>query len=90
MQALLDAVPMLERELLGWPIIGVLACRAPRARLGRFLARDDVRVWCREDLERTASAEQPEAIRDLLWRPLGMSVEDEPNYFLGYLPPLWR
>lgn len=56
-QALLDGVAALQGELIGWTVFGVLACRAPRTRLGRFLARDDMRVWGREDLESIAAAE---------------------------------
>jgi hypothetical protein len=73
---LLEGVNGLSAELPGWNVIGVLACRAPASQLERFATRTDLRVWSREDLETISKAEGPDAIRHLLWLPLGTPVEE--------------
>jgi hypothetical protein len=80
---LLEGVNGLKAELPGWNVIGILACRAPASQLERFATRTDLRVWGREDLETISRAEEPEAIRQLLWLPPGLPVEDSWRYFLG-------
>ncbi len=68
-QGLLEGVNALSSELPGWTVIGILACRAPTTRLGRFAARTDLRVWGHEDLEAVSKAETAESISHLLWLP---------------------
>jgi hypothetical protein len=80
---LLEGVHGLAAELPGWNVIGILACRAPASQLGRFATRTDLRVWSREDLETISTAEEPEAIRHLLWLPPGLPVEESWRYFLS-------
>jgi hypothetical protein len=84
---LLEGVNGLSAELPGWKVIGILACRAPGSQLGRFATRTDLRVWSREDLETISAAEEPEAIRHLLWLPPGLPVEASWRYFLGHATP---
>jgi hypothetical protein len=84
---LLEGVHGLSAELPRWNIIGVLACRASAPQLERFATRTDLRVWGRKDLEKINQAEEPEAIRHLLWLPPGWPVEESWRYFLGHNAP---
>ena len=89
-QGLLEGVNALSSELPGWTVIGILACRAPTTRLGRFAARTDLRVWGHEDLEAVSKAENAEAIYHLLWLPPWIPFSERWRYALGYPARVYR
>ncbi len=89
LQKLQEGVSSLAEALPNWTVFGIIACRAPKARLGRFASLTDVRVWGREELEAVYQAEKAEAIHHLLWLPPGDPLGESWRYLHGY-PPLGR